>query len=425
MPYQDNNNNQKTHAFERLNSAAYELAQVSQASLVDDEPRSIHCLRNASEALSQAIELGLKSFLSRTISSRELEYFRSSKSNMPELIKYFIDENGKPGDYYYNTIDDTTEPKVDFLFLKNNKFKLTNQAKHNGPPPDHQIALKYYDQIKNFFQQYLDEHQPIKEPEDYLKVDFGNWDLFYTASDRFAQEERNYILIIGANPTVNGEYFKTLSQCPWDLVIDFDYKSKESGFFFNSYKDDEIAPHQIKASDPIGSSILSKYKQSHYHYYANNFAGSGSVAPKDFKEWNQKAATNTANFISTFARVFPAQKTVVVILFPEFQYVNYLCQVLNQYFGDSASFVIANDTNNKLDAIESYWNATKVNVSIPEIANGIKDFSSNFHFEKTIEDYDLPFLANSNTEDVTGTLSAEEFAKLEEVFEVLHLGLPN
>lgn len=417
--------NQKEIALERLNNGAYDLSQVHIAVLNGNKQDEERHLRNGGEALSQSIEIAMKFYLSRNLSAKESKFFHPRNSNLHTLINYFWTSDGDEGDYYYSTVDDI-EPSVDFEYLRRNKGSLTNQSKHSGPPPKHEVLKQYYIETRKFLLEYIDSTMAIKSPADFLKVDFGNWDLLYTAADRFSQEERNYILVIGSNPTVNGEHLKTLAECKWDLVIDFDYFSKDNGFFFHSYKDDIVAPHQIMAADTTGSSILSKFKESHYHFFANNFSKSGKNAYRDFREWNQKAATNTNSFISSFAKVFSNQKTIVLIIYPDPQYVNSLCQQIDICFGNSATFIFANDEDSKLNHLAQTWNATQVNISIPEIANGIKNFSSNFNFRHEKSNvYELPYLVSSETKDLTGTLTLEEFAKLEEVFEVLHLGLPD
>lgn len=136
----------------------------------------------------------------------------------------------------------------------------------------------------------------------------STWDLLYSACDRFTANERNYILIVGPNQNIDKNYLKNLSIPKWNLIIDFDYYSENNGFFEYAYKQNEVSPHKIKASDLIDVNSFSRFSQSHYHYFANNFKGSGETEPKDFSDWNRKLGKNTEVLLKSFSDVLSNQK---------------------------------------------------------------------------------------------------------------------
>lgn len=415
----------KETIYKRLEDAANDLAKAKVADRNNKSEDFTKHSRDAGEAISQSLEFALKYHLSKIMSAVEKKNFYIDRANIHDLIGKYIDDDGSPGDYFYSSVIEPSDPTVDFIYLKNNKKKLTNEAKHEGTEPDFEIQLKYFTEVGKFLKQYIDSSAKVKTVEFYESVDFSSWELFYTNCDRFNQEERNYILVIGENSNVDKEYLRQLSKCKWDLIVDFDYNSKTTGFFNVGYGDVTIAPHQIKAADQVNRNTFSLYNNSHYHYFANNFAGSGHQMPRDYNDWNRKYGRNVDQLITSFISVFQNQKTIIVILYPEFRFVNALCERFYQSIGSSLSMVIANDVKNNLESIVDYFAAVKVNISIPEIARGIKENSSNFGFTTSGDDiYELPFLTTSETKDVTGVFTKEEFAKLEEDFEVFHLGLP-
>lgn len=416
--------NSKETIFKRFNDAAYDLALAGIANRNNEQDLFIKHTRDAGEAISQALEYALKNHLNRTLSSSEKKFFYLPKQDISKLIEKYIDANGEDNGYLYSTINDDIEPSVDFIFLKQKKNSITNAAKHEGQEPNYEVQIKYLDEVRKFISEYIDENKKLKTLEDYEKIDISTWDLLYSACDRFLTEERNYILIIGPNQSTDSNYLKNLSIPKWDLVIDFDYNSETTGFYSHAYKTKEIQPHKIKASDIVDVNSFSRFTQSHYHYFANNFKGSGEIEPKDYSEWNRKFGKNTETFLKSFSSVLSNQKNIVVVLYNSRRYINFLCEKVDLYLGANTQYVFANDFNDELLQISEDFKGVKVNITIPEIAEGFANFSSNFGILNPNEGQILiPFMEKSQTA-TTGILTTTEFAQLEEYFEVVHKGLP-
>jgi cold shock CspA family protein len=411
--------------FKRFNSAAYDLALAIIAQRNSNNELYIKHKRDAGEAISQSLEYALKYHLNINLSFQDKKFFNLSKQDIIRLIEKYIDENGYDNGYLYSTVNNTTEPSVDFKFLRQNKNAITNAAKHEGREPDFETQKKYFSEVRKFINEYIDEQEKLKTIADYEKIDLSTWDLLYSACDRFSVDDRNYILIIGPNQNVDKSYLRNLAIPKWNLIIDFDYNSESNGFFDCAFKQNEVSPHKIKASDLIDVNSFSRFSQSHYHYFANNFKGSGDTEPKDYSEWNRKLGKNTEIFLRSFSEVFSNQKNIVVVLFNSRRHINFLCEKIEQYLGTNTSFVIANDFNDELSQVSNDFNSVKVNISISEIAEGLSNVSSNFGIVNPNKGQILiPFMEKTATE-TTGVLTASEFAQLEEYFEVLHKGLPN
>lgn len=420
MDFQD-----KETIFKRFNSAAYDLALAGIAHRNSNNDLFIKHKRDAGEAISQSLEYALKNHLNRVLSYPDKKYFNIFRQDIGRLIEKYVDENGNDNGHLYSTVNDTIDPTINFKFLKQNKNSITNAAKHVGQEPDFEIQKKYLLEVRKYINQYIDENERLKTIADYEKIDLSTWELLYSACDRFTVDERNYILIIGPNQNIDKNYLKNLSIPKWNLIIDFDYNSESSGFFECAYKENEVSPHKIKASDLIDVNSFSRYSQSHYHYFANNFKGSGETEPKDFSDWNRKLGKNTEVFLKSFSDVLSNQKNIVVILFNSRRHINFLCEKIEQYLGTNTLFIFANDFKDELSQVCDDFNGVKVNISVSEIADGLSNVSSNFGVVNPNKGQILiPFMEKSVTE-TTGVLTASEFAQLEEYFEVLHKGLPD
>ncbi len=411
--------------FKRFNSAAYDLALAEIAKRNNNDDFFVKHCRDAGEAISQTLEYALKNHLSKKLSAVEKRNFDPLRQDNPKLIEKYVDEKGEDNGYLYATINDTIVPSVDFVFLRNNRKALTNDAKHVGKEPDFEIQKAYLEEVRKFINQYIDNYEILKTIQDYEKIDLSTWDLLYSACDRFIVEDRNYILIIGPTENIDKNYLKYLALPKWNLIIDFDYNSEREGFFDSAYKNNEVLPHKIKASDLIDTNSFSRYSQSHYHYFANNFKGSGEIEPIGFTEWNIKLGKNTEQFLKSFSDVLSNQKNIVLILYNARRYINFLCEKIELYLGKNTSFIFANDPNRGLVQVCEDFNGVNVNIAIPEIASGLMNFSSNFgKLNPNRNQFFIPYMDLSVTK-TSGFLTASEFAQLEEHFEVLHKGLPD
>lgn len=415
----------KETVIKRFNEAMYDLALA----IIESRNGNIDLFskhkKDAGEAISQTLEYALKNHLSRNLTERVKSVFRLNYQNLPTLIEMYLRDDGAEGDYLYSTIDETTNPTVDFGFLKQNKSAVTNASKHEGKDADLNTQIKYIEEVRKFIEQYIDNEAKLKTIQDFDKVDISTWDLFYTACDRFNLDDRSFILVIGPNLNIDKAYLKNLSLPKWDVVIDFDYNSESNGFFSSSYKGGEVSPHVIKASDLPDTNSFSRFSSTHYHFFGNNFKGSGESEPRDFLEWNRKLSRNTEFFLKSYSEVLANQKNIVVILYDSRKHVDFICQKLQLHLGENVLFVFANDPNGNLEQVCKDFNGTRVGITLPQIADGFAQFSSNFgQFNPYKGKFLVPYLESSETADVTGILPAEVFSQLEEFFEVVHKGLP-
>lgn len=409
---------------ERFNDAVYELYLSEKAESKNEVKEVVRNLRSASEAISQSIELALKFFLNKHMKGDDKRFF-PSKPTMFELISKIIENDGEAGDYYYHTIEETINPSVSFIYLRDNKGQLTNFAKHQGTSPNKNVIECYIDETRKFINEYLENDIKLKFIDDFSQNNSANWDLLYSYCDRFNPTERTLILIIGPNQNIDSHHLKSLSLPKWNLIIDFDYNSQKNGFSAAAFNDAAVAPHKYKITDNIDNSSFSSYSQTHYHLYANNYVGSGEDEAQDFMTWNRKYSKKLQSFIKSFSEVFSSQKTIVLSLYNSRRHVDAICREIHQYFGDGTTFIFANDMKDELVQVVEDWGGSKVDISISEIAEGLNDYSSNFGANRHDSGkYLIPYMEKSDS-PTSGELTPTEFAQYEEYFEVVHKGLPN
>jgi hypothetical protein len=407
----------------RYNESVYELYLAEKFLAKANQQDYIRSCRNAAEAISQATEWFLKYYLQKHLSGQERNYL-PIKPNIKELISKFINDDGTSGDYFYETLEDIDEPTVDFKYLLSKKGPLTNYSKHNGENPNFEVIEQYISKTKTFIKEYVDNKTQLSEKADFDKNNAATWDSLYSSCDRFNSDERTLILIIGPNQNIDKHHLSSLSFPKWSLIIDFDYDSEKEGFYKAAYSDKIPPPHRYKISDSIDTNAFSIYSQTHYHWFADNFSGSGESKTVDFTDWNRKYGKKSDLFIKSFSEVFSNQKTIVLSVYNSRRHIDTLCRLIDQHFGSNTTFVFANDLKNELIQVAEDWKGIKINISLTEVSEGLNDYSSNFGaLRKDSGKYIIPH--NELSESPTsGELTPAEFAQLEEHFEVIHKGLP-
>lgn len=123
----------------RYNEGIFDLASAQRALQQSDEKRYIKHLRDAGEALSQALEWALwfivHKYLPMTVK--------------PGNIKILVDYYTGRSQLHKKKLSKSSED-VDFNRLVFNKGKLTNSAKHQGEVPDYKIQNWYAAEVKKF-----------------------------------------------------------------------------------------------------------------------------------------------------------------------------------------------------------------------------------------------------------------------------------
>ncbi|MDL2230231.1 hypothetical protein LJB87_00360 [Alistipes sp. OttesenSCG-928-L06] len=395
----------------RFNDAIEDLANAEIALLKTDNELHLKHLRDAGEAISQATEWALTYHISTYKAIKE------TKPNIQNLVDYYKKDK---------TLLRTHENYVNFQFFVDNKARLTNLSKHQGDDPNFETQKRYIEETRKFILAYIDNEANLNSIDACMELNTSTWGMLYAACDKFKEEGRNLILIVGDGVrNINQDTLKFLSLPQWNLIIDYDYNSESEGFFHKAYGESAIPPHKIKAADRITPEDISRYTQSHYHFFANNFLGTGFPLRSNFNEWDRAYGKSTESFLKSYAEVFSNQKNIVLILHNKRRDIDFLCQKITRYFDGDTQFVIANDLDNALKNILEDFNALKIDISIVDILTGIRSHSSNFGISKKASDkYFIPYMEKSETV-TSGELSAADFSNYEEYFELLHTDLPN
>ena len=90
-------------------------------------------------------------------------------------------------------------------------------------------------QSKQDIERVVQWFQGLSGFEEQLHAGTASWQQFYRACDGF-DDRRAYICVIDENPQATDDDWNAFANMAWDLVIDFDVKTDESGAFSKSYE---------------------------------------------------------------------------------------------------------------------------------------------------------------------------------------------
>ena len=126
---------------QRYNESVSDITEYKHYKIVGNDVQADKALRHAGESMSECLEFALKRHCYDV--DKDNYYSFCYNSSIPKIIEnfYWDDSCKKVIDIGVDTLDGTA-PTVDFSFLKSQKFKLINGAKHQGKDVDFHIFNK-------------------------------------------------------------------------------------------------------------------------------------------------------------------------------------------------------------------------------------------------------------------------------------------
>ena len=334
------------------------------------------------------------------------------------MEELYLSKSGDKMDLYVETIEEECTT-VDFAYIRDNKYRVTNYSKHRAGLVDPNAVSEYIKQCKRFILQYLDSHALLRNVDYFMAMPQENIQQFYVVCEHFKRQDRTYILLTEKNEGIDSRYYQHFSLAPWDIIIDFNKNSMNDGFGLVAYNGGVSLAHIYKASDPVSDEDFTANIQKPIYFFANGYKSERACS--DFEQWNQTYYNKTEKFLKALSISLNSQKTIVVSLLKDEDFVVNLRTMINRYF-NNVKFVIANDRQDELLHLtrrkNSYYEHVKT--SIEEINLCLKEYLQTGTRESNkAEIYSVPFLP----EEGSGMLTKAEFLDLEEYFEVLYSGV--
>lgn len=403
---------------ERYNDAVADLAIYSAAVVRGDAARHEKDLRNAGEGMSQALEGAVKYHMKKHLDSRECSN-ALNRFQLPVAIGdfYWDEDNDYEMSLWTKTLTEE-DSKVDFVFIKNNRNKLTNESKHKGGKVEFDIVERYMHETALFIKDYIMQDAPLRTISDYNQPEIDKSLRFYTTCDKFITDDRTYVLVVDTLK-VNKAYLSQLSRVKWSVIICLDPNAEECDFIQAAYKNNNVDYRPLKLSDNVVADEFSVYSEAPNVIFANGFH---QVEPtySTYREWNKKKnSVKLDQILSELASVYCTQKTITISLLEDKTWTQGIYDILDRNF-NHLLFVIGDDERGELRdfSLLNPNNVVNPEISLQQIDQCFTNFLSAHLRNSRNDEYRIPCRSEGD-----GILTATELARLEENFEVLYDGI--
>lgn len=402
---------------QRYNESVSDITEYKHYEFAGDKEQAEKALRHAGESMSECLEFALQRHCYIADKDSYNRYYNNCSA--PKIIEnaYWDDSSKTVRDNGEVTLDDIVST-VDFSFLKSQKFKLINGAKHQGKDVDFMVFDRYETEVRNFILQYLDSNADLKNESYFNRPQFDMLQQFYSACEKFRHDERRFILL-SDKIDESSMFYRYMGRIRWDVIMDFNSKSMEEGLCFYAYSGNTPS-HILKASDTLTDDNIPTYSDSPIVYFADGFRS--EPACHTFKDWNKTKYQKVDTFIDKYAKTTYTQEIIVVSIMKDTKRLGAMIEIIERHF-DNVRFVVANDNGNKLaNFCENHAyseDIDHVGISMSQIDSCLNEYLPAIAKTDRSVDFKLPCLSK----EVDGVVSKEQMTLFEEYFEVLYEGI--
>ena len=332
----------------------------------------------------------------------ELDRQMETRLNSVPSVEYqVIEHEGKEVGVY--------EIKVDFggPYVAQRKFGKLDQGtiyfrrnSQNVPATQKQD----FDRISNWFS----ASPPITAS---TPPDAASWQQFHRLCDGF-DERRAYICIIDTVTKATADDWNAFASMGWDLIIDFDIDTDQSGAFAQS-KDTLSKLRSLKFTPLDGD--LPVMGPGATLWIAGNGVKSRPTAlqTNGWREWHRSKRGELHRAIDTVAKLTGVKPTTLIVFGGEPSYVRTVCEDVDTSFGDRVDFVFASAEQNLYSEITEVFDGTWAPILFGDACRYIRDIRQPETDPSAIE---IPKLGGG-----AAVVPPERARWVEEEFELIHL----
>ena len=190
-------------------------------------------------------------------------------------------------------------------------------------------------------------------PVPVLPVGSMSWQQFHRACDGF-DDRRTYVCVIDKNTQTTSDDWKAFATMGWDLVIDFDIETDQSGAFFESR--DTLSKLRSLKLTPLDGELPFVGPNATLWVAAKGVNSRPTTVQADsWREWHRRKLTELRSAIDTVARLTDVKPATIIVFGGESNFVRTVCEQVDASFQDRVDFVFASSTENQhLEAKEMF-----------------------------------------------------------------------
>ncbi len=270
-------------------------------------------------------------------------------------------------------------------------------------------------EIFNWFNRKKSEQERATTSDGTISIDeieVLNWAEFYQACQTF-DKNRLYCFIIGPNSNLQSEMWGSLARLPLSLVLDFDPQTQESGAFANAslLMKNYRSVYQVTKGNSYN---LNPGKACHW-YAAMGLQGKAtSLVEHDWRKWNRAYVGEMRKLFEEYKKASGGRPMTLVCLWNAPKYLSTIATIVDEFFGDSATFVFAFPEVNKLSREAEQFDAHTVSIRVENVLFGISQYIASYNDQAQYQ-AGIP-----KKDGTTHLLSKQVLSWLSEDLDILH-----
>ena len=171
------------------------------------------------------------------------------------------------------------------------------------------------------------------------EFDASSWQQFHRACDGF-DEERAYICVIDSMPDATSDDWNAFASMGWDLIVDFDNETDQSGGFAQS--SDKLSKLRSLKFTPLDGDLPTMGPGATLWVAANGVSSRPTTVQRDgWREWNRSKREHLRTAVDTIAKLTGVKPTTLIVFGGEASYVRAVCEAVDSTFRDRVDFVFA------------------------------------------------------------------------------------
>lgn len=242
-------------------------------------------------------------------------------------------------------------------------------------------------------------------------IDSASWQTLYRACDGF-DDRRTFIGVIDENLQANDEDWKAFAKLGWNLIIDFDTNTDQTGGYFKA--SETLGRLRSLKLTPLDNELPVIGPGASLWVAARGINSRPTTVPiGGWREWHREKLTDLRKATEAAARVSDVQPTTVIVFGGESGFVRTVCEQVDDNFRDRVSFVFAHPERSRYSESIEIFNGEYVPISFGDACGHIGELRRSSSEASVIE---VPKM-----EGGVAQISPDRARWIEEEFDLVHL----
>ena len=251
----------------------------------------------------------------------------------------------------------------------------------------------------------------VDDPVQPQYIDSGSWQQFHRACDGF-DERRTYIGVIDENTQATDDDWNAFAKVGWDLIIDFDVNTDQSGAYFKSR--DALGKIRSLKLTPLDGALPVIGPGASLWVAAKGVSSRPTtVQAANWREWHRENQAELRKATEAVARNTDLKATTIIVFGGEPNFARTVCEQVDESFRNRVEFVFATPDRNKYSEIIDTFNGVFVPISFGDAYRHIGEVWRSNSESVSIE---IPKM-----EGGVAQIPPEQARWIEEEFDLIHL----